>query len=213
MSDWLSGIRARDLLRRIGGTRRDATNEDVEDAIQDVFLNVLEKLQSARPPVEPLNRNAYLTRAVHNRLNSLRRSRREVPMDPEIERKASEPGPASVVNLSPAAIHEASERTELFTALTRALMGDRAAHDEQQLTATFAALQEALREQLTDRHWILIRMRVLQGIGVVECARILQISVGTAHNWTHKALDICRQTLERFDIEPGELWYPRDEAG
>jgi len=31
--------------------------------------------------------------------------------------------------------------------------------------------------------------------------------VGTAHNWTHSALAVCRVVLEEAGIDAGPLWY------
>ena len=73
MKDWLSGIVPSELLRRVGSKRR-ARQEDVEDAIQDVLLGILQKLRSDSPPPAPLRPDAYLVQAVHNRLTSMQRS-------------------------------------------------------------------------------------------------------------------------------------------
>jgi hypothetical protein len=42
---------------------------------------------------------------------------------------------------------------------------------------------------------------------IVDCARALNVSVGTAHNWTRSALAICRVALEEAGVDAGPLCY------
>ena len=94
--------------------------------------------------------------------------------------------------LSPDELHEATERTQWFARLVRALAPDSGAADDGSVERAFRALQCALVERLSDQQWILIRMRVLEGMRIADCARALNVSIGTAHNWTRSALAICR---------------------
>ena len=50
-------------------------------------------------------------------------------------------------------------------------------------------------------------MRALKGRGYQDCADALGISVGGAHNWTRRALDIVRECLAEHGIEPGAMDY------
>jgi RNA polymerase sigma factor (sigma-70 family) len=200
MTDWLSGIVPSELLRRVGSKRR-ARQEDVEDAIQDVLLGILQKLRSDSPPPAPLRPDAYLVQAVHNRLTSMQRSDwRQVAASDDGTMLEETPHP----QLEPAEIHEALERNACFARLVRAFGGGGSAPDAS-LERAFGALQATLAARLTDRQWILIRMRVLEGMRIVDCARALNVSVGTAHNWTHAALEICRAALEEAGIDAGPL--------
>jgi RNA polymerase sigma factor (sigma-70 family) len=205
MADWLSGIVPSELLRRVGAKRRRARPEDVEDAIQDVLLGIVQKLRTDKPPAAPLRPDAYLVRSVHNRLTSMQRAdrHRSVPTDEPV------PAPEQLAapDRSPEEIREAEERTQWFARLVRAFNHDAHAPSDDSLERAFRALQAALAARLSDQQWILIRMRVLEGMRIVDCARALNVSVGTAHNWTHSALAVCRVVLEEAGIDAGPLWY------
>jgi RNA polymerase sigma factor (sigma-70 family) len=211
MTDWLSGIGPSELLRRVGARRRNARREDVEDAIQDVLLAIVQKLRTDRAPAAPLRPDAYLVRAVHNRLTSMQRSRwrhgsEDAGPQGLVERVAS-PEP------TPDEIHESEERQRCFEQLVRAFERDGAHADPAPLERAFGALQATLAEQLTDQQWILVRMRVLEGMRIVDCARALKVSVGTAHNWTRAALAICRVALEEAGVDAGPLLADDDDTG
>jgi DNA-directed RNA polymerase specialized sigma24 family protein len=211
MSDWLSGIGPSELLRRIVARRRNAPREDVEDAIQDVLLAIVQKLRTDRAPVAPLRPDAYLVRAVHNRLTSMQRGRRrqaagDVGSQDLTERLASP-------ELSPDEVHESEERQRCFAQLVRAFERTGADLDPLPLERAFGALQATLAERLTDQQWILIRMRVLEGMRIVDCARALNVSVGTAHNWTRAALAICRVALEEAGVDAGPLLAEDEGTG
>jgi RNA polymerase sigma factor (sigma-70 family) len=211
MVDWLSGIVPSDLLRRVGATRRRAHREDVEDAIQDVLLGIVQKLRADTPPPAPLRPEAYLVRAVHNRLNSMQRAHplrgaSDGDQDTLEQLAAREPTPEETC--------ESDERTRWFATLVRAFVGgDTERLPDAALDRAFRALQCTLAQRLTDQQWILIRMRVLEGMRIVDCARALGLSVGTAHNWTRAALAICRVALEEAGIESGPLWDADDDVG
>ena len=113
---------------------------------------------------------------------------------------------------SPAEIREAEERTQWFARLVRAFNHDAPVPSDDSLERAFRALQAALAARLSDQQWILIRMRVLEGMRIVDCARALNVSVGTAHNWTHSALAVCRVVLEEAGIDAGPLWYEDAET-
>jgi RNA polymerase sigma factor (sigma-70 family) len=209
MADWLSGIVPGELLRRIG-TKRRAPREDVEDAIQDVLLGIVQKLRTDRPPPAPLRPDAYLLRSVHNRLTSMQRADRT--------RFASDADAAPVEelatpDLAPDELHEAEERTRWFARLVRALAPESGATDDGSLERAFRVLQGALIERLSDQQWILIRMRVLEGMRIADCARALNVSIGTAHNWTRSALAICRVALEEAGVDAGPLCYGSADRG
>jgi RNA polymerase sigma factor (sigma-70 family) len=206
MADWLSGIVPNELLRRVGATRRRAHREDVEDAIQDVLLGIVQKLGSDRPPPAPLRPDAYLIRSVQNRLSSMRRA--------DAHSDACEPGTLEQLAArepAPEEQRESEERALWFGRLVRAFAGDAARPSDDALERAFGALQSVLAERLTHQQWILIRMRVIEGMRIVDCARALNVSVGTAHNWTHAALAICRAALEEAGIDAGPLWEADDE--
>ena len=207
MADWLSGIVPSELKRRVGATRRHARAEDVEDAIQDVLLGILQKLRTDKPPPAPLRPEAYLVRSVQNRLSSMQRSHlrnvQDGDQDALDQLVAREP--------SPEAIRESEERTRWFARLVRAFAGDAKGLPDDALERAFRALQATLAQRLTDQQWILIRMRVLEGMRIVDCARALNVSVGTAHNWTRAALAICRVALEEAGVDPGPLWDADDD--
>jgi len=208
MADWLSGIVPNDLLRRVGATRRRANREDLEDAIQDVLLGIVQKLRTDRPPPAPLRPDAYLIRSVQNRLSSMQRA--EAHRDP----RGSEPETLEQLAArepSPDEQRESEERARWFGRLVRAFAGDAARPSDDALGRAFGALQSVLAQRLTHQQWILIRMRVIEGMRIVDCARALNVSVGTAHNWTHAALAICRAALEEAGIDAGPLWDPDDE--
>ena len=203
MADWLSGIVPNELLRRVGASRRHARREDVEDAIQDVLLGIVQKLRTDRPPPAPLRPDAYLVRSVHNRLSSMRRA------DAHLDASAGEADAIENVaarDPSPEEVHESEERARWFGRLVRAFAGDPASPSDDALERAFGALQSVLAERLTHQQWILIRMRVIEGMRIVDCARALNVSVGTAHNWTHAALAICRTALEEAGVDAGSLW-------
>jgi RNA polymerase sigma factor (sigma-70 family) len=202
MADWLSGIVPNELLRRVGATRRRANREDVEDAIQDVLLGIVQKLRTDRPPAAPLVPDAYLIRSVQNRLNSMRRA------EAHRDARGGEPGALEQLaarDPTPDEERESEERARWFGRLVRAFAGEAARASDDALDRAFGALQCALAERLTHQQWILIRMRVIEGMRIVDCARALNVSVGTAHNWTHAALDICRAALEEAGIDAGPL--------
>jgi DNA-directed RNA polymerase specialized sigma24 family protein len=146
---------------------------------------------------------------VHNRLTSMQRADRT--------RSAGDDGAAleqiAAPALSPDELHEAEERTQWFARLVRALASDPGSADDGALERAFRALQCALVERLSDQQWILIRMRVLEGMRIVDCARALNVSVGTAHNWTRSALAICRVALEEAGVDAGPLCYGSADAG
>src|SRR5262245_22559103 len=118
MADWLSGIVPSELLRRVGAKRRHARPEDVEDAIQDVLLGIVQKLRADKPPPAPLRPDAYLVRSVHNRLTSMQRAERHrsSPVDEPV------PAPEQLPSRdpSPEEMREAEERTRWFARLVRA---------------------------------------------------------------------------------------------
>jgi len=205
MADWLSGIVPSELRRRVAAKRRGVRPEDVEDAIQDVLLGILQKLRADKPPAAPLHPDAYLVRSVTNRLTSMQRAdrHRSVPNDEPV----TAPEDLASRDPSPQELHEAAERTQWFARLVRAFNRGGAAPSDDSLERAFRALQAALAQRLSDQQWILIRMRVLEGMRIVDCARALNVSVGTAHNWTHSALGICRVVLEEAGIDAGPLWY------
>jgi RNA polymerase sigma factor (sigma-70 family) len=207
MADWLSGIVPAELLRRVG-TKRRAPREDVEDAIQDVLLGIVQKLRTDRPPAAPLRPDAYLLRSVHNRLTSMQRADRTRSADDE----GTPLDQIAAPTLSPEELHEAEERTQWFARLVRALARDPGV-DDGALDRAFRALQCALAERLSDQQWILIRMRVLEGMRIVDCAHALNVSVGTAHNWTRSALAICRVALEEAGVDAGPLCHWSMESG
>ena len=204
MKDWFSGVRPADLIQRMRAKRSNSPTEDLEDAVQDVYLKALEKARSHDPPPAPVNPDAYLMRSVHNRLNSMQRSRwREVHgADAGVFESADGGEP------TPAEVHEARERAELFGLLAEALRERPTETRDARVAAVFARLQQRLAEALTPRHWILIRMRVLDGAGFAECADQLGVSIGTAHSHVNKALGIVREALEAYGVEAGTLAYP-----
>jgi len=55
MPDWLSGIVPSELRRRVAARRRRARAEDVEDAVQDVLMGLVQKLRNDRAPAAPLD--------------------------------------------------------------------------------------------------------------------------------------------------------------
>ena len=61
----------------------------------------------------------------------------------------------------------------------------------------FAAVQKELHARLQDRHWIVLRMRGLEGMGFQEISRALDVSLGSVHGWYRAALDICGGVLRR----------------
>ena len=192
-----------ELLRRVGATRRRARREDVEDAIQDVLLGIVQKLRTDQPPPAPLRAEPYLVRSVQNRLNSMQRThsfRSVQDGDQDALEQLVAPEP------SPEASRESEERTRCFARLVRAFAGETERLPDDTLERAFRALQGALAERLTSQQWILIRMRVLEGMRIVDCARALNVSVGTAHNWTRAALAICRVALEEAGVDSGPLW-------
>jgi RNA polymerase sigma factor (sigma-70 family) len=210
MADWLSGIVPSELLRRVGAKRRQAHPEDVEDALQDVLLGIVQKLRADKAPPAPLQPDAYLVRAIHNRLNSMHRAER--PRVSLSDTPTAADDVALAQESTPETLHEALERTQWFVRLVRAFTGG-AALPEDALERAFHALQAALAERLSDQQWILIRMRVLEGMRIVDCARALNVSVGTAHNWTRSALAICRVALEEAGVDAGPLVYGADAEG
>lgn len=210
MADWLSGIVPSELLRRVGAKRRHARPEDVEDAIQDVLLGILQKLRTDRPPPAPLQPDAYLVRSVHNRLTSMQRAAHHRNASGDDVGAAVEDLPGR--DPAPDELTEAEERTQWFARLVRAFASDAGAPSDDSLDRAFRALQTTLAQRLSDQQWILIRMRVLEGMRIVDCARVLNVSVGTAHNWTHSALAICRVVLEEAGIDAGPLWYESGSA-
>lgn len=209
MRHWFGTARPRELVRRLRGRRDNSTLEDLEDAVQDVYLRALERSRRGEPPVAPRNAEAYLTRSVHNRLNSVQRARwREVRGHSDAQLENAQAYSETGLSSQPNDIHEAQERAALFAQLVAHIAQSGAPVDDERTAQVFARIQQRLAQELTDRHWVLLRMRVLQGVGVVQCAALLGISVGSVHNWTHRALAIVGECLRDFGVEPGELAYP-----
>jgi len=208
MADWFSGIKPHELVARLRARRSNTTVQDIEDAVQDVMLNVHRKLRSDAPPPQPEHPTAYLVRATENRLNSIYRSRRrEAPEvnDEQIERHLNENNVTSINR--PDQVYEARERAQLFGALVELIRRQADDAGDQRENEAFAGLQARLREELSDRHWILLKMRALNQIGFQQCSDTMGISLGSVYNWNKRALDIVRDCLLELGIEPGALDY------
>ncbi len=136
--------------------------------------------------------------AVSNRLNDLHEvARRHAPLDEDaLAEQADEQGERPDTSL------DTAERAALFHALIRLIRGDAGA-EEHPAGVAFVAVQTELRQRLSDRHWIVLRLRGLEGMGFQEIARALGVSVGSAHGWYRDALDICAAALRRYEnVEP-----------
>lgn len=206
MADWFNGVRPGELVRRLRAQRSNSTLQDLEDAVQDVYLHALETARRTDPPATPHNPEAYLARSVHNRLNSMQRARRRevgAPSPEQIDMR-----PDALAGDAPHEIHEARERAQAFAALVGTIA--QGPDTDTRALPAFAELQRRLADELNERHWLLLRLRILQGVGVVPCSRLLGISVGSVHNWTRRALAIVRACLREAGIEPGDLEYDHD---
>jgi DNA-directed RNA polymerase specialized sigma24 family protein len=136
--------------------------------------------------------------AVANRLNDLHRTqRRQAPLSDEVA--DAQPGEESG---RPDASAEIVERAVLFQKLLALIRGETV--DDAGMDATgraFAAVQRDLRSQLQDRHWLVLRMRGLEGMGFKEIAAALGVSLGSVHGWYKAAVEICSAVLRRHDID------------
>lgn len=194
---WISqGLRDR-LLHRLRRARPDVAAETVEDALHDVLLRVFERLATAGPaPSEPANWDAYMYRAVTNRLHDFHRTgKREVLL--------AEP-PAQATDGSIPDHWETVERTAAFHQLLHLLSraGD---PDVGRSGAAFTALQRTLAERLNGKQWMTLQLRGVQGLGVQACAEVMGASVGSIHNWYRQALEICATALADHGIDAGDV--------
>ncbi len=191
---WLTGKFRSRLIAFVSRARPRTPATDIEDALQDVLLRIHRKLSTDAPPDSPRNWDRYMYQAVTNRLNDLHEvARRHAPLDEDaLAERAGDPGERPDVSV------DTAERAALFHALIRLIRGDAGA-EEHPAGLAFAAVQKELRARLTDRHWIVLRMHGLDGIGFQEIARALGVSVGSAHGWYRGALDICGAVLARYE--------------
>ncbi|MEO1575280.1 MAG: hypothetical protein AAFU65_10015, partial [Pseudomonadota bacterium] len=198
-------LRPRELSARVRSLRSNSRPEDIDDAMQDVLLRIHTKLQSDSPPAAPNHPDAFVLKSVLNQLNSMYRSRkREVLGAPDhvVDGHAQLLGEDQ--KLSPEHVAEARERAALFQQLVRQIQNEGEIDDTD---TCFATLQARLHAELSSREWILLRLRVLRGMGLKECAQRLNISTTSAHNWTRKAERITRECLREFGIDAGDMNY------
>jgi RNA polymerase sigma factor (sigma-70 family) len=194
---WLSRAFRERLVAFIHRGRPNSSRVDVEDAVQDVFLRIHELVSASAPPAAPRDWDRYMYQAVSHRLIDMHRSgRRQTPVEPaELEAAADDTG-------RPDDAAETVERVLLFQMLLALIRGD--SLDEGRADATgraFAAVQQELCAQLQDRHWIVLRMRGLEGMGFKEISAALGVSLGSAHNLYQSAVEVCSAVLRRHDID------------
>lgn len=211
MTDWLRAIRPRELAARLRARRSNTSTQDIEDALQDVLLNIQRKLQSDTPPPVPHHPDAFIIKSVINRLNSMYRSRRRVVtgIKDEVLHQHIDQSDLSDTR-QPDQLLEAAERARLFAHLVAHIDDSLPAPGDNDMSEVFFALQCRLREELTDQQWILLKMRALHGCGYQECADALGISLGSAHNWMQRAATIVRECLQHFGTDGGTLEYDDD---
>ncbi|MFK7885449.1 MAG: RNA polymerase sigma factor [Gammaproteobacteria bacterium] len=211
MTDWLRGIQPRELVARLRARRANTSAQDIEDALQDVLLNIQRKLQSEAPPPMPDHPDAFIIKSVINRLNSMYRARRRLVSDVSDESLHRQLHQNDLGDThQPEQKIEARERAQLFAHLVALIDATGEPRADDAMSAVFFALQCRLKEELTDQQWILLRMRALHGRGYQDCADALGISLGSAHNWTRRTLTIVRECLEQFGTAAGALDYDDD---
>lgn len=195
---WLSKDFRQRLVNFVHRGRPDTPRVDVEDAVQDVLLRMHELVSGSAPPAAPQDWDRYMYQAVSNRLNDIhRRMRRQQPLEAD----ALEATPADPAH-RPDAIADSVERVVLFQRLIALIRGEAPDGADGQATGrAFAAVQRELRARLNDRHWIVLHMRGLEGLGFKEIAAALGVSLGSVHGWYQTALQVCAEVLRRHDID------------
>ena len=196
---WLTGTFRQRLIAFVRRAQPNTPIGDIEDALQDVLLRVHRNITEEAPPPAPRDWDRYMYQAVSNRLNDLRElTRRHTPYVEE--QLATQPGQESD---QPDASLECAERAALFQAFMKVMRREPICAEDH-LGRVFAEVQKELHTRLQDRHWIVLRMRGLEGMGFQEIAGALDVSLGSVHGWYRAALDICAGVLRRHGAA-GEL--------
>lgn len=196
---WLTGDFRRRLIALLRRARPNTSASDIEDALHDVVLRIHERLATSAPPAAPCDWERYMYKAVSHRLNDfshLARRHTELNEEQWVEEATREED-------QPELCAESAERAALFHAVVRTIDSGGAIGAGDTLGRAFAAIQHELRARLQDRHWIVLRMRGLEGLGFQSIATALGVSLGSAHGWYREALDLCASVLRRHGVDVG----------
>lgn len=194
---WFTGAFRSRLIAFVRRARPNTSASDIEDALHDVVLRIHEKLATTGPPAAPCDWEKYMYRAVSHRLNDFSRlARRHTLLD---EQEWAEQATQDADR--PDAFAESAERAALFHALIRTIDGGGSIDADDALGRAFAEVQRELGARLRDRHWIVLRMRGLEGLGFQSIANTMGVSLGSVHGWHREALDLCAAVLRRHGVE------------
>lgn len=194
---WFTGAFRSRLIAFVRRARPGTSASDIEDALHDVVLRIHEKLVTSAPPAAPCDWERYMYKAVSHRLNDFSHlARRHAVLDEEqwseqATRDADQPEISA----------ESAERAALFHVLIRTIDTGGAMEGDEAPGRAFAAVQHELGARLHDRHWIVLRMRGLEGLGFQSIANAMGVSLGSAHGWYREAVDLCAAVLRRHGVE------------
>lgn len=194
---WFTGAFRSRLIAFVRRARPNTPSADIEDALHDVVLRIHEKLVTSAPPAAPCDWERYMYKAVSHRLNDFSHlARRHTTLDEQqwTEQAAQDAD-------QPEVSAESAERAALFHALIRTIRGGGTSNANDSLERAFAAVQRELGARLQDRHWIVLRMRGLEGLGFQSIAKAMGVSLGSAHGWYREALELCAAVLRRHGVE------------
>jgi RNA polymerase sigma factor (sigma-70 family) len=187
------------LLRFARNVRPDQAHADHEDAVHDVLVNIHEHVSQNPAAALPRKLESYGYRSVANRLNDFyRKHHREVIFDEganqDFERQKSTEE-----------VEEQFRRTRLFSLLILALKGDVEYPTDNEHVELFMKLQTKIKNCLSPKQLIVMRMRGLDSMTIKECADRLGVSVGSVHGWYNGALQTCQQIAAEIGLDMGDL--------
>lgn len=200
---WLESRFRRKVLGNVSGKRPWLCAADIEDALQDVLTRIVTRIVERQSSGKLENMEAYVTTAVLNRLIDFQR--RDKYLDKEAEIDVCSEG-RSLHGTDPAKALETIERSVLFVELMQFLQsGGETSLSDRRLCELFTAMQKVLANKLSNKQWIILRLKETQGFTLQQCADALNVSLGSVHGWHKKTLQICAGIFEQFGIDSSEL--------
>lgn len=198
-SDIFSGTLRSKLIKFARKVRPDRSYADHEDAVHDVLIKIHEHVSANPSAVLPTNLESYGFRSVLNRLNDYyRKYGKEVGFEDQADQEL----------VGKESFHEFEEqirRTQLFNLLILAIKDEDVNPVESEVADKFLQLQMQIKNRLTNKQLIVMRMRGVDAMTLKECADRLGVSIGSVHGWYNNALGNCRKIASEIGLDMGEL--------
>ena len=185
-------------LRVIRSVR--ASPDEIEDAYHEAILSVVSSACREKPPATPSKVEDYLTKATRNKLvDAIRRRSGTVRKHDEFAAETTTTRRFDQENAETQAIDV--ERLACFHLFLESLEGRRSEAVDDSVSRLFASVQAYLADQLTDKHWIVLRAHGLHDAGFDACATLIQSSTGTAYNRWKEAVVCVREAFLKYGVE------------